>query len=96
MTSADRILIEPVVSEKATEASSHLNQYTFKVHPGANAVSIKLAVADRFNVTVKRVNVLNVKPKAKRDRRRRGNMGFKSGYKKAIVTLAAGEAIDLI
>ena len=48
-----------------------------------------------FGVKVINVNTINVKPKAKRDRTRRNKLGFKSGFKKAIVTLKSGDSIDL-
>jgi large subunit ribosomal protein L23 len=95
MQHRDHILVEHVVSEKATEASSAANQYTFKVNSSANRVAVRQAVEKQFGVEVDKVRVLNVKPKAKRDRMRRGNAGFKSGYKKAIVRLKEGSTIDM-
>ena len=95
MIQIENILIEHLVTEKATQASSLLNQYAFKVTRNANRVSIRQAVERRFNVTVEAVRVLNVKPKAKRDRSRRGRVGRKPGYKKAIIRLKAGDTIDL-
>lgn len=90
-----KILLQHVVSEKATEAASHFNQYTFKVGVEANRVSVKAAIEKQFGVEVVQVRIANVKPKAKRDRMRRGKVGFKSGYKKAIVRVAKGSAIEL-
>lgn len=95
MEHRDHILIEHVITEKATEASSHANQYTFKVASGANRVSVKQAVEKQFGVDVDQVRIANVKPKAKRDRMRRGKVGFRSGYKKAIVRLKEGSTIEM-
>ncbi len=96
MIQADRILQEFIVTEKATELSSNENKYTFKVHPSANTVSIKQAVEKTFGVAVTKVNVINIKPKAKRDRARRGRLGHKAGVKKAIVSLKEGNQIEVI
>lgn len=95
MILTENILIEHLVTEKATEATSHLNQYAFRVATGANQVAIRQAVEKRFGVKVTGVQVMNVKPKAKRDRMRRGRTGYKPGYKKAIIRLKAGDTIDL-
>lgn len=95
MVRTDTILIEHLVTEKATIATSLRNQYTFKVSGAANQIAVRQAIESQFGVKVASVQVLNVKPKAKRDRQRRGNTGFKGGYKKAIVRLRQGETIDL-
>jgi large subunit ribosomal protein L23 len=96
MAEPEKIIVQPLVTEKATEATSNLNQYFFKVASGANRVAVKAAIEKQFGVSVASVNILNVKPKAKRDRQRRGRVGFKSGYKKAIIRVKAGETIDLV
>ena len=96
MTQADKILQKMLITEKATELSSNHNQYTFRVHPDSNRISISEAVQKTFGVTVTNVNIINVKPKAKRDRYRRGKMGFKPGVKKALVTLKEGDHIDVL
>ncbi len=75
--------------------SANLNKYVFAVSPKATKSHIKNAVEKTFSVNVLAVNSINVKPKAKRDRARRNKLGFKSGMKKAIVTLKAGDSIDL-
>ena len=61
----------------------------------SSAAEIKDAVESSFGVTALKVNTLNVKPKSKRDRSRRNKLGFTSHSKKAIVTLKAGDSIDL-
>ena len=90
------ILLESILTEKATQQSANLNQYVFRVHPKADRRSIREAVQETFGVTVRRVNVLIRKPKIKRDRFRRNNLSVKSGMKKAIVTLKEGDKIDLL
>ena len=84
----------PVITEKATTLSEY-NKVVFKVHPNASKSSIKKNIEKIFKVTVLKVNTINVKPKSKRDRTRRNKLGFKSGMKKAIVTLQSGDSIDL-
>jgi large subunit ribosomal protein L23 len=97
MIEAEKILIKNLVTEKSTIAASHENKYTFKVSPKANATAVKQAVESAFDgIDVVKVNIMNVKPKAKRSRTKRGVVGYKSGYKKAIVTLKAGQTLDLV
>lgn len=97
MINAEQIIIKTVVTEKATQATSNLNCYTFKVSPAANKFSVAMAVEKAFpNVNVQQVRILNVRPKLKRDRTRRGQFGVKSGYKKALVTLLPGQTIDIV
>ena len=96
MLVADKILLEYRVTEKAANLSANNNQYTFEVAKDANRIQVAQAVAKTFNVEVAKVNILNVKPKVKADRSRRGKTGIKSGFKKAIVTLKEGEKIELI
>ena len=96
MSQPVEILLDSVLTEKATQQAANLNQYVFRVHPKADRNSIKLAVQETFSVTVRRVNVLIRKPKVKRDRVRRNNLSVKSGMKKAIVTLKEGDKIDLL
>jgi large subunit ribosomal protein L23 len=81
----------PVITEKATTISEH-NQVTFRVPLEADKRSVKVAVEGLFKVKVTAVNTIRVKGKTKRFR---GRMGQRSDYKKAIVTLAEGEKIDI-
>ena len=89
------ILIETLLTEKATTLNNIGNQYLFKVHPSATRTQVADAVERTFGVSVTRVNVMNLKPKLKRDRTRRNRLGSKGGMKKAVVTLKQGDAIDL-
>ena len=85
------ILIEPVLSEKATLLREE-GKYVFKVHPDANKYEIKEAVRRLFNVKVIDCTVMNVGGKLKRVRTRPCRT---SSWKKAIVRLAPGESIKV-
>jgi large subunit ribosomal protein L23 len=88
-----QVLLKPVVSEKSY-ALLESNQYTFIVHPSASKPEIHDAVESIFDVTVTRVNTLNRQGKKTRNRRT-GKVGSKASTKRAIVTLAEGDSIDL-
>ena len=85
------ILIEPVLSEKATTLREQ-GKYTFKVAPDANKTQIKEAVSKLFNVTVVKITTVNVLGKVKRVH---GKPGKTADWKKAIVRLAPGETIKV-
>ena len=91
---ADRILKQVVLSEKSNKLSSELGQYTFEVYPDVNKHQIAQAVEETFKVTVRRVNVQNYRGKNKKSRN--GQPSTTSDYKKAIVTLKAGDKIELV
>ena len=94
---APEIILRPVVSEKSIDQSSH-GRYTFRVHPDANKIQIKAAVEELYatdKVTVVAVNVLTTKAKEKRRGTKRGRIiGYTTPWRKAIVTLAAGQKIE--
>jgi large subunit ribosomal protein L23 len=85
------VILSPIVTEKATNASQH-NQITFRVARNATKPQIKEAVEKLFNVKVKGVNTLIRKGKTKRFR---GLRGVQGDVKKAIVTLEEGHSIDI-
>jgi len=85
------VLRAPVISEKSTLIAEH-NQVTFRVAIDADKSQIKQAVEGLFGVTVLKVNTIRQKGKVKRFR---GVLGQRSDTKKAIVTLADGDSIDL-
>ncbi len=85
------IVRSPVITEKATMGSEH-NQVTFRVPLSASKPEIKAAIEAVFGVKVKAVNTLRQLGKTKRFR---GYMGKRSDYKKAIVSLAEGQSIDV-
>lgn len=85
------VVKSPVITEKSTQGSEH-NQVTFRVAIDATKPAIKAAVEALFNVKVTAVNTLVLKGKTKRFR---GVKGRRSDVKKAIVTLAEGQSIDI-
>ena len=85
------VLIAPVVSEKSYGLLDD-NKYTFVVHPDANKTEIKIAVEKIFGVKVTAVNTLNRKGKT---RRTRSGLGKRKDTKRAIVSVAAGQSIDI-
>jgi large subunit ribosomal protein L23 len=86
------VLRRPIITEKSTMLSGH-NKYVFEVSIGANKPQIKQAVEMAFNVKVEGVNTSIVRGKVRRMGRRAG--GQQPSWKKAIVTLAAGDSIQL-
>lgn len=86
------IVRKPVMTEKSTNLQESENTYTFEVHPKANKVEVRKAVETIFDVKVKRVNIINMPSKI---RRVLGRPGRVSAWKKALVTLNEGQAIDI-
>ena len=84
-------IVSPIITEKATSLSE-FNKIVFKVHEGASKNSIKKNIEKIFKVNVVKINTINLKGKSKIVRNRKT---YKSGYKKAIVTLKKGQSIDL-
>ncbi|HCR86193.1 MAG TPA: 50S ribosomal protein L23 [Alphaproteobacteria bacterium] len=84
------VLVAPVITEKATNHSAD-NKVVFEVKSCASKLEIKQAVEDVFAVKVEAVNTIKTKGKTKRFR---GYAGVRSGVKKAIIKLAAGQTID--
>jgi large subunit ribosomal protein L23 len=90
------ILIKPILTEKANAQQESLRRYAFKVNRRANKLEIKTAIEQFYGVTVLEVNTLVVPGKQKTRSTKSGIIsGVKSGYKKALVTVAEGETIDL-
>ena len=85
------MLLAPVISEKSYGLLDE-NKYTFLVHPDANKTEIKIAVEKVFGVTVTSVNTLNRQGKR---RRTRTGWGKRKDTKRAIVSVAAGDRIDI-
>lgn len=93
---AKKILIRPVISEKAEKLSEGKGQYTFVVERRVNKVEIRKAVEAMYSVSVESVNTLVMPSKAKNRNTKAGFIkGRVSSFKKAIVTLAKGETINL-
>ena len=87
------VILEPVVSEKSYGLLDE-GAYTFKVHPDANKIEIRQAVESIFDVKVLKVTTANRKGKRKRNRRAL-TFGRRPDTKRAIVTLAGDDRIDL-
>lgn len=91
MKNARDILVKPIVSERSV-AQMEENKYTFKTDKRANKIEIKRAVEEVFNVNVVEVKTMIVKGKVKRMGRYQGKT---PDWKKAIVTLQAGDKIEM-
>ena len=86
------VLISPILSEKSVTMKDEQNRYSFMVNPKANKTEIKKAVEKLFKVKVKAVRTANVRGKLHRVGR---HEGFRSDWKKAMVTVQAGQKIDV-
>jgi large subunit ribosomal protein L23 len=93
MSTIYEVLRRPLVTEKSNYLNSKLHQFVFEVASDANRTLVKDAVETLFDVTVLRVNMINVPAKRTRRAKSRRLMIRDSGYKKAIVTLAAEDRI---
>ncbi len=89
---APQVIIHPLISEKATELNTR-DQYVFKVKNETNKVEIRKAISRIYGVTVTGVRIINLPRKKKRLGR---FQGYKSGYKKAMVSLKKGDKIELL
>jgi large subunit ribosomal protein L23 len=90
------VLIRPVLSEKVNKLTEKFNRYTFIVNRKANKLEIKKAVEEFYGIQVQEVNTLVMPSKAKSRNTKAGVVsGRKPAKKKAIVTVAEGETIDL-
>jgi large subunit ribosomal protein L23 len=90
MTTIYDVLVRPLVTEKSNYQSGKLSQYVFVVAEEATRTMVKDAVETLFEVTVARVNIMNVPAKRGRRNRTRRLLVRKPSFKKAIVTLAEG------
>lgn len=88
-----QVIVSPVISEKSTRVAEKHNQAVFRVLRDATKPEIKVAVEQLFNVKVEDVQTLNMLGKTKRFGR---SQGRRSDWKKAYVTLAAGQEIDFL
>ena len=84
-------IISPNVTEKSTSLSE-FNKVVFKVSKNANKKLIKKNIEKIFKVNVVKINTINIREKVKMVRNKKA---YKSGYKKAIITLKKGQTIDL-
>ena len=87
------VIIAPIVTEKTMKLLQEENKITLKVKKDANKIEIKNAFESIFGVKVKQVNTSHVRGRSKRVGRYSGTT---SSYKKAIITLAEGQSLDLL
>jgi len=95
------IIIKPLLSEKVNKLTEFTQQYVFQVSTKANKLQIKSAVEEKFEVKVKKVRTINCKGKMKNTSMRSNGKvlrtsGFRSDWKKAIITLSEGHKIDIV
>ena len=99
MSEAYEVIIQPMVSEKSSRQMEAANTYTFKVAPHANKIEIARAIEKLFDVTVTNVRTMNYAGKARRALMGRmsknRDIGRRASFKKAVVTLAEGDHIEL-
>ena len=95
MTTIYDVLRRPLVTEKSSYQSGKLGQYSFEVAEDATRTLVKDAVETMFDVKVMRVNILNTAAKRGRRAKSRRLLVRKSGFKKAIVTLAEGQTLEI-
>ena len=96
-----KIIVRPLLSEKANKLSSMSRQYVFEVSSKSNKLQIKNAIEKKFEVKVEKVRTINYKGKMKNTSvRSNGKVlrtsGFRTNWKKAIVTLLEGQKIDIV
>jgi large subunit ribosomal protein L23 len=89
--SLDDLIIAPLVTEKGTIVGEKANQVTFRVRPDASKDQLRTAVEQLFKVTVLKIHTANFLGK---ERRRGRTVGRKPNWKKAYVTLKAGDKIE--
>ena len=95
------IIIKPLLSEKVNKLTEFTRQYVFQVSTKANKLQIKSAVEEKFEVKVKKVRTINCKGKMKNTSMKSNGKvlrtsGFRSDWKKAIITLSEGHKIDIV
>ena len=95
MSSIYDVLRRPILTEKSTHQYAKLNQFVFEVDKNANKSMIKEAVEAIFDVKVLRVNTMVMPAKRSRRALSRRVLVRKSAYKKAVVTLAPGDTIEV-
>lgn len=92
MPTLNRTIVRPIVTEKSSAAFQERQEYTFEVHPDANKTAIRQAIESLFGVKVTGVWTSQQRGKP----RRLGNKaGLRPRWKKAIVTLRAGDSIEI-
>ena len=101
MQNDKHVIIRPMIGEKATRFIETERKYVFQVDRRANKIDIKRPVQKKFNVEVSKVGIMNYKGKKKNTSVRSSGKvlrtsGYRSSWKKAVVTLKEGFSIDLM
>ena len=99
--SYQKIIVRPLFTEKMSRLEEEERKYAFQVEKGVNKIEIKRAIAGKFDVEVEKVATMNRAGKEKTMTVRSGGktirtQGFRSSWKKAVVTLKEGDVIDLL
>lgn len=95
MTTIYDIIRRPIITEKSNYQNRILQQYVFEVDQDATKKMVKEAIEELFDVTVLRVNIINLPTKRSRNLRTRQMTNRRKAYKKAIVSLAPGDTISV-
>ncbi|MBN1452791.1 MAG: 50S ribosomal protein L23 [Anaerolineales bacterium] len=95
MTTIYDVLVRPLITEKSSYQSGKLNQYSFVVADKATKTMVKDAIETLFDVNVVRVNIVNAPAKRGRRARSRRLLVRRPSFKKAIITLATGETLEM-
>ena len=91
-----KILIRPLYTEKIAKLQDVENKYAFEVDRNANKIEIRKEIENRFEVKVVKIQTMNIRGKMRQQMTRAGRFyGRRPDWKKAIVTLAEGDNIDL-
>ena len=91
-----KILVRPLYTEKIAKLQDDENKYAFEVDRGANKIEIRKEIENQFEVKVAKIQTMNVRGKMRQQMTRAGRFyGRRPDWKKAIVTLAEGDKIDL-
>ena len=91
-----QILIRPLYTEKIARLQDSENQYAFEVYQGANKIEIRKEIEKQFEVKVEKVQTMNIRGKIRQQMTKAGRFhGRRPDWKKAIITLAEGDKIDL-
>ncbi len=91
-----QILIRPLYTEKIAHLQDSENKYAFEVYNGANKIEIRKEIEKQFEVKVEKVQTMNVRGKIRQQMTKAGRFhGRRPDWKKAIITLAEGDKLDL-
>lgn len=90
----DKVILQPIISEKSVDLAKRENKYTFKVNKLANKIEIARAIEEVFEVKAVNVRTIGMRPRKIRFGKKRIR-GMKGAWKKAVVTLIEGDKIEI-